>query len=88
MSEKERTQAMPAGGAKGGPDGTNRPSKLGDGREAGGDAGSGGPYPGQPSVGGKRFRGGQSNAAYHGTGQLGEDEVTEGGNPNAGSKSE
>jgi hypothetical protein len=87
MSEKEPTQSMPAAGAKGAPDGTNNPPKLSDGNEAGGDAGSGGRYPNQPTGEGKGFRGGQSGAAYHGAGQLGEDEVTEGGNANAGSKS-
>lgn len=87
MSDKETTQAMPSDGRKGAPDGTNAPQMMEDGRPSGGD-GNGGPYPNQPKHGndGKDFRGGQTEAAYHGTGQLGEKDVTKGGNANAGAK--
>lgn len=45
-------------------------------------AGGGGPLA-QASGKAKEFRGGQSEAAYHGPGQLGEDDVDGKANPNA-----
>ena len=58
------------------------------GRGGGGDSG-GGPYPNphtgkKPEKDGFMGRGGQTGMGYHGTGQLGEDEV--GGNENAPAK--
>ena len=59
---------------------------LPSGRRGGGESG-GGAYPNphagkKPTKDGLLGSGGQSEMSYHGTGQLGEDEV-EGGNPNA-----
>ena len=48
-------------------------------------AGGGGPLA-KGSDKNKEFRGGQSEAAYHGSGQLGEQETDDGGNRNAGSR--
>jgi len=87
MSEKEPTQAMPREGHEGAPDGTNRPPKLANGEPSGGDAGSGGRYPNQPDGSGETFHGGQSRPAYHGTSQLGGDEVSHGGDDNADAES-
>lgn len=64
-SSKHATQGMADDGPKGAPDGTGIPT---DTRGAGG----GGPI-GPKDSGGSH--GGQSNAAYHGHGQLGEDKV-------------
>jgi hypothetical protein len=88
MSEKHRSQSMPSGQAAGAPDGTNRPARLSDGQDAGGDAGSGGPYPRDGTTASDKgeFRGGQSGAAYHGSRQLGDKDVVKGGNENAGAK--
>lgn len=75
MTDKHRTQAMPRDeGHKGEPDGTGIPK---DERGAGG----GGPI--GPQGKGKPFRGGQSNAAYHGHGQLGEQPIEGDENANA-----
>lgn len=74
---KEPTQAMPRDGRPGAPDGTNAPPELANGEPAGSDAGGGGAYPRPYARRPKKptFRGGQSMAAYHGTGRLGEDAV-------------
>lgn len=58
MTDKHRTQAMPDDGLKGAPDGTNRPSEARD-------------APRPRSERDKRFKGGQSQMAYHGAHQLG-----------------
>ena len=77
MAGKHPTQAIPADGRKGASDGTGVPT---DARGAGG----GGPI----GPKGKRgtFRGGQSEAAYHGHGQLGEQDVPGEDNANAPSR--
>jgi hypothetical protein len=74
MAGKDPAQAMGDGRHKGDPGGTGVPT---DERGAGG----GGPI--GPKKKDKPFRGGQSEAAYHGTGQLGEQPVEGGENPNA-----
>ena len=80
---KTPTQAMGDGTRKGAPDGTNDPPPDNMGESGGG------PYP-NPHTGRKkpkrRWRGGQSDAAYYGDGQLGEKEVKPGGNENSGAK--
>lgn len=81
--EKKPTQSMGDGQDKGAPDGTNAPRK-------GGGESAGGAYPNphtgkEPSM--KEWHGGQSETAYHGSGQLGEDETEPGGNPNSGAQS-
>ncbi|MFA9200472.1 MAG: hypothetical protein ACEQR8_04680 [Cypionkella sp.] len=89
MSDKVPNPAMPRDGRKGAFDGTNAPQTMADGRPSGGD-GNGGPYPNQENVGKSGpdgFHGGQSDPTYHGARQLGDDEVSEGGNANAGGKS-
>ena len=48
------------------------------------DCGGGGPS--GPKDQGEAFHGGQSEAAYHGTGQLGEQPAGKGENPNAPSR--
>lgn len=80
MADKHPTQGMaPDDGRKGQPDGTGIPT---DTRGAGG-GGPVGPKDAGTKDGG--FHGGQSNAAYHGHGQLGEQEVD--GQDNANSPS-
>lgn len=82
MTDKSPTQAMGDSAHKGVPDGTNSP-------DTGGGQSGGGPYP-NPHTGKKPpksdFEGGQSVAGYHGTAQLGDQDVEPGGNPNSGSK--
>jgi hypothetical protein len=70
MTDKHRTQAMPDDGLKGAPDGTNRPSEARD-------------APRPRSERDKRFKGGQSQMAYHGAHQLGTERVDDEDNPNA-----
>jgi hypothetical protein len=85
MDDKKPTQAMPHDGLEGAPDGTNEPPRMSDGEPAGSDAGGGGPYP-RPNASKKKkpgFRGGQTNAAYHGSGQLGDQPVGDGENSNS-----
>lgn len=78
MADKHPTQGMAGDDRhKGDPGGTAIPA---DTRGAGG----GGPI--GPKDDGKSFRGGQSNAAYHGHGQLGEQDVE--GQENTNSPSE
>lgn len=90
MSDKHPTQAIPDDGRKGAPAGMDdaRPS----GRTGGGESG-GGPYPNPHTGKGEKARdegfgthGGQSVNGYHGPQQLGDREVTPGGNTNAGGK--
>ena len=79
MSDKQATQAMGDGSHKGEPDGTMPTDKRG--------AGDGGPIGPKGAGKGKEFRGGQSGAAYHGSGQLGEQDVdSNSDNPNAPSR--
>ena len=75
-SGKQSTQGVVSDGHKGEPDGTGIPT---DSRGAGG----GGPI--GPEDAGEGFHGGQSNAAYHGHGRLGEQDVE--GQDNANSPS-
>ena len=77
MAEKQPTQGMARNDRKGETDSVLIPK---DTRGAGG----GGPI--GPKDDGKSFRGGQSNAAYHGHGQLGEQDVEGQANTNSPSK--
>lgn len=84
MSDKQPQQAMPKDGAKGAPDGV---SDAATNRSAGGESGGGGydnPHEDKKG-GGQGFmgHGGQTNIAYHGTGQGGADEDPDVGNVNA-----
>jgi hypothetical protein len=77
------TQAMPQDGLKGAADGTNRPD------ENPGESGGGAypnPHTGSEGKGDQEWHGGQSETAYHGPEQLGDEEIKPGGNQNAGSK--
>lgn len=92
MADKHPSQAVP------GPASPSRSSacRSGDpaptGRGAGGESGGGAypnPYSGKPEAErdkGVGKHGGQSTMGYHGGGQLGEDEVTPGGNANSAAK--
>lgn len=76
------TQAMGDGSRKGAPDGTNRP------RETAGESG-GGAYPNPHTGKGDKksdWQGGQSEIGYHGSGQLGDQEVKPGGYVNSGTQ--
>jgi hypothetical protein len=80
---KSSTQAMPEDSLKGMPDGTNSPP------ETPGESGGGAypnPHTGQKSESDGEWHGGQSVAGYHGSGQLGEQDVKPGGNKNSGAK--
>ena len=91
MADKFPTQAVPADPHEGVPDGTSDPSPTG--RGGAGESG-GGAYP-NPHTGkseeareeGFGKHGGQTVMGYHGSQQLGNQEVKPGGNPNAGDKS-
>jgi len=83
----EQTPADP--GSQGPADGFDEREMLA-GRTGGGDSGGGAypnPHTGKEGGGKDGFfgDGGQTEKAYHGTGQLGEDKV--GGNPNSGASS-
>lgn len=71
------TQGMADDGHQGEPDGTGVPRD---------ERGAGGGGPTGPQGKRKPFHGGQSEAAYHGTGQLGEQPVSEDAPPNAPSR--
>lgn len=84
MSDKQPNQAMPSDDRKGAPDGV---SDAATNRTAGGESGGGGyanPQTGKEG-GGQGFmgHGGQTDIAYHGTGQGGTDDDPEVGNVNA-----
>lgn len=78
------TQAMARGGSgEGRPDGTNQPS--GDGESAGGAYPN--PHTGKEERGEHSdWQGGQSEIGYHGSGQLGDQVVSPGGNPNSATR--
>ena len=91
--QKNPTQAMPNDGLKGAPDGVNdQPLHIGG-------SSSGSAYPNPHTQAGREGKkdkkpgfedfgghGGSSGMGYHGTGQLGDQEVEKDGNPNAGAK--
>lgn len=89
MPRKQPTQAMPETRSS---KARKEPTDPPGGRTGGGDSG-GGPYP-NPHTGksaeaaeeGFGEHGGQTTIGYHGAGQLGDEEVREGGNRNAGAK--
>jgi len=90
-SEITQTQAMPADGLKGAPDGVNTQGAAG--ATGGSDAGDTYPNPPQHASQADKslsrksgFKGGQSTRAYHGPRQLGDTEIVPGGNINAGAK--
>lgn len=70
-SDKKPTQAMPDDGLAGAADGTNRPGEAAM-------------HKGKRSA--KGFDGGQSVKGYHGSQQLGEDEIEGKDNPNAATR--
>ena len=81
---KHPTPGMPD---PGGPaDRAQRGSGEADGLIPRDERGAGGGGPTGPKTGGKPFRGGQSEAAYHGPGQLGEEPVDDRASPNAASR--
>jgi hypothetical protein len=91
-SDSTPTQAMPKHGGKGAPDGVNSQA---EGVTSDGSM-EGGAYP-NPHTGKKTKdkggfargfmgHGGQSEMGYHGTGQLGDQDVKPGGNVNSGDK--
>ena len=80
MPDKVRTPTMPTDKPGGARSGDGRTDGLIPADERG--AGGGGPI-GPKDKGDEPFHGGQSDAAYHGHGRLGEDEVEEQSNPNA-----
>lgn len=79
MSEKQPTQSM--GSAK-----SDAPTGENDGLVPKDTRGAGGGGPLAKGRQDREFRGGQSEAAYHGSGQLGEEAVKKGGNANSGSR--
>lgn len=87
MSDKQPNQAMPSDGAKAAPDGV---SDAATNRSAGGESGGGGYANPQtaktPENQGAMGHGGQSEIAYHGTGQGGTDDDDAVGNVNAVTK--
>lgn len=80
MAEKRETQAMPERGPDNDNKGENPEAIPTDERGAGG----GGPF--RPKHADKDFHGGQTGAAYHGHGQLGDDKVEGQGNANSPSE--
>lgn len=86
------TQAMPKHGGKGAPDGVNSQA---EGVSSDGSM-EGAPYPNPHADKKKKDKGGfaqgfmghggQSDMSYHGSGQLGEQDVEPGGNRNSGTK--
>lgn len=85
MSDKQPVQAMPSDGRAGASDGVNNPS----GNQAAGESGGGGypnPQTGKEPQGGFMGHGGQTDIAYHGTGQGGTDDDADVGNVNAPTK--
>jgi hypothetical protein len=91
MTEKTPTQAVKSDD----PDKSDSPAKSGKAGEVPADKGAesaGGAYPnphtGKEGKGGSGdWHGGQSETAYHGSGQLGEEKTQPKGNPNSGSRS-
>ena len=79
MSDKQPTQAMPDGQRDSAAAATEA-AEL-DSRENGGGGGLPRPETGKQDE--NRFRGGQSERAYHGPHQLGEQQVDDRDNPNA-----
>jgi hypothetical protein len=92
MSDKKPTQAMPQDGFRDPPDRTIGPARVPSGTSAADDASSGAtdpkPHDGKNSKkdDAGSFHGGQSDAAYYGPEQLGDEVMFEGGNPNAASR--
>ena len=85
MSDKQPNQAMPSSGSKGASDGV---SDAETNRHGGGESAGGGYANPQSGKGGEGFmgHGGQTDIAYHGTGQGGQDDDPEVGNVNAVTK--
>lgn len=87
MSDKQPNQAMPSNAAKAAPDGV---SDAETNRGGGGESGGGGyanPHTGEKSKGqGFMGHGGQTDIAYHGTGQGGTEDDPDVGNVNAPTK--
>jgi hypothetical protein len=91
MAEKQPTQAMPDPKLRGAPDGVNTQGNVGSEEQIAGGAYPN-PHTGKEERGEKSGmtgflgHGGQSEMGYHGTGQLGGEDVVPGGNKNAGAK--
>lgn len=91
MADKQPMQAVSTGAA-GTPDGTNdRPDKSGGADAPGAGESGGGAYPNphtgkKPTGGGFMGHGGQTEIAYSGTGQGGDDDDPAVGNENAVTK--
>jgi hypothetical protein len=92
VTDRKPTQAMPADGRKGAPDGVNTQANF----DATGGSDAAAPYP-NPHTGkseeerdnladGFFGHGGQSSMGYHGPQQLGAKDVKPGGNDHAGTK--
>ena len=92
MADKHPTQAVPDSAAPSPSSPRRAPDPAPTGRSAGGESGGGAyPNPHTDKPGAERDKGfgkhgGQSTIGYHGGGQLGEDEVTPGGNSNSAAK--